>query len=52
MLQYSGFNYEEFYEFIINYFEADETPQAQEISAALLEWWNKHALISLCRCHY
>lgn len=42
MSQYSGFDYEDFYEFIIDYFEADETPQAQEASARLLDWWNKY----------
>ena len=40
---YNGFNYEEFYEFIIDFFEADATPEAQEASAKLLEWWNKYA---------
>ena len=42
MSQYSGFDYEEFYEFIVDYFEADVTPQAYEISANLLDWWNKY----------
>lgn len=42
MNHYNGFSYEEFYEFIIDFFEADTTPEAQEASAKLLEWWNKY----------
>jgi len=42
MNHYNGFSYEEFYEFIINFFKADTTPGAQEVSAKLLEWWNKY----------
>ena len=45
MPHYNGFNYEEFYEFIIDFFEADITPQAQEASAKLLEWWNKYVSV-------
>ena len=41
MSEYNGFNYEEFWEFIVDYFEADETPQGQEASTKLLEWWNE-----------
>ena len=41
MSHYNGFSYEEFYEFIVDFFEADPTPEAQEASAGLLEWWNK-----------
>ena len=42
MGHYNGFNYEEFSEFIIDFFEADATPQAQEASEKLLGWWNKY----------
>lgn len=42
MTHYNGFSYEEFYEFIVDFFEADATPEAQEASAKLLEWWNKY----------
>jgi len=42
MNHYNGFSYEEFYEFIIDFFEADTTPEAQEASAELLGWWNKY----------
>ena len=42
MLDYNGFSYEEFYEFIIDFFEADITPEAQEASMKLLEWWNRY----------
>jgi hypothetical protein len=41
MSHYNGFNYEEFWEFVVDFFEADQTPEAQEASAKLLEWWNK-----------
>ena len=44
MSEYNGFNYEEFWEFIVDYFEADETPQGQEVSTKLLEWWNECVL--------
>ena len=43
---YNGFSYEEFYEFIVDFFEADATPEAQEASAKLLEWWNKYSLLT------
>jgi len=48
MSYYNGFSYEEFYEFVIDFFEADATPEGQEASANLLEWWNKyvHSFIS------
>jgi len=39
---YNGFSYEEFYEFIIDFFEADTTPEGQEASVKLLEWWNRY----------
>ena len=39
---YNGFNYEEFYEFIVDFFEADTTPDAQEASTKLLNWWNRY----------
>ena len=42
MSHYNGFSYEEFYEFIVDFFEADATQEAQEASAKLLEWWNKY----------
>lgn len=47
MSHYNGFSYEEFYEFIIDFFEADTTPEAQEASAKLLEWWNKYVSDSI-----
>lgn len=42
MNHYNGFSYEEFYEFIIDFFEADATPVGQEAATKLLEWWNKY----------
>ena len=47
---YNGFSYEEFYEFIIDFFEADTTPEAQEASAKLLGWWNKCVSNSIIAC--
>jgi len=42
MNNYNGFDYEEFYEFIVDFFEAETTPEEQEASAKLLKWWNKY----------
>ena len=42
MSHYNGFNYEEFYEFIINFFEADQTPEGTAASRELYKWWNKY----------
>ena len=42
MNHYNGFSYEEFYEFIVDFFEADVAPEAQGASAELLGWWNKY----------
>jgi len=39
---YNGFNYEEFYEFIIDFFEADKTPEGKAASHELLIWWNRY----------
>jgi hypothetical protein len=39
---YNGFSYEEFHEFIVDFFEADMTPEGQEAAVKLLEWWNKY----------
>ena len=44
MSHYNGFSYEEFYEFIVDFFEADATPAVQKASAKLLEWWNECVL--------
>ncbi|KAF9778115.1 hypothetical protein BJ322DRAFT_1214801 [Thelephora terrestris] len=41
MNHYNGFNYEEFYEFIIDFFESDETPEGKAASEELYNWWNK-----------
>lgn len=40
MTHYNGFNYEEFYEFVIDFFEADETPAGKAASEKLYNWWN------------
>jgi hypothetical protein len=41
MSHYNGFNYEEFYEFVIDFFEADQTPEGKIASRELYNWWNK-----------
>jgi len=38
---YDDFNYEEFYNFIVDYFEADMSLNARKETKALLDWWNK-----------
>ena len=38
---YNGFNYEEFYEFIIDFFEADQTPEGKAVARELCDWWNR-----------
>ena len=43
MSHYNGFNYEEFYEFIIDFFEADQTPEGKAASVELFAWWNRYA---------
>ena len=40
MNHYNGFNYEEFYEFIVDFFEEDQTPEGTAAAKELLGWWN------------
>lgn len=40
MTHYNGFNYEEFHEFIIDFFESDQTPEGKVASKELYDWWN------------
>ena len=42
MSHYNGFNYEEFYEFVIDFFEGDQTPEGIAASRELYNWWNKY----------
>ena len=42
MSHYNGFNYEEFYEFVVDFFEADQTPEGKAASKELYEWWNRY----------
>ena len=42
MSTYNGFNYEEFYEFIVDFFEADKSPEGIAASRELYSWWNKY----------
>ena len=46
MSHYNGFNYEELYEFIINFFEEDQSPEGKAVSNELFNWWNKCVSIS------
>ena len=46
MSHYNGFNYEEFYEFIIDFLEEDQTPEGKAASNELLSWWNQYVSIS------
>jgi hypothetical protein len=39
---YNGFNYEEFYEFIIDLFEEDQTPEGKTATSELFNWWNRY----------
>jgi hypothetical protein len=42
MSHYNGFNYEEFYEFIIDFFEGDQTPEGKAATRELFNWWNRY----------
>ena len=42
MSHYSGFNYEEFYEFIVDFFEEDQTPEGKAAASELFDWWNRY----------
>jgi hypothetical protein len=44
---YNGFNYEEFYEFIVDFFEEDQTQEGKAAAKELLHWWNR----CVCNCH-
>ena len=42
MPHYNGFNYEEFYEFVIDFFEGDQTPEGKAAASELFKWWNRY----------
>ena len=42
MSHYNGFNYEEFYKFIIDFFEGDQTPEGKAAASELFSWWNRY----------
>ena len=46
MPYYNGFNYEEFYEFVIDFFEGDQTPEGKAAASELFDWWNRYVLDS------
>jgi len=41
MSHYNGFNFEEFYEFIIDFFEEDQSPEGKAATNELFNWWNR-----------
>ena len=45
MSHYNGFNYEEYYEFIVDFFEEDQTPDGKAATNELLKWWNKYVFV-------
>ena len=47
MINYNGFNYEEFYEFIVDFFEADQTPEGKAAAKELYNWWNRYVYDSI-----
>ena len=42
MSHYNGFNYEEFYEFIIDCIEEDQSPEGRTTAKELFDWWNRY----------
>lgn len=49
---YNGFNYEEFYEFVIDAIEEDQTPEGKAAMNDLFDWWNQYAPIFNTSLHY
>jgi hypothetical protein len=52
MSHYNGFNYEEFYEFIIDSLEEDETPEGKAATNELFNWWNQYVSNSILSFSY
>jgi hypothetical protein len=46
---YDGFNYEEFYEFITDFLEEDQTPEGKAATNELFNWWNRYGSTSRSR---
>lgn len=44
---YKGLNHEEFHEFIIDFFEADQTPEGKTTSKQFYDWWTRYASDSI-----
>ena len=38
----NGFNYEEFYKFIIDFLEDDQSVEARAATNKLFDWWNEY----------
>ena len=39
---YNGFNYQEFYKFIINFLKDDQTREGSAATDELFDWWNRY----------
>ena len=39
---FNGFNYEEFYEFIVDFFEADQMSEGKAASKEPCDWWDRY----------
>ena len=48
MSDYNGFNYEEFYEFIVDFLEADQTLEGKAATTELYNWWNRCVCDDIC----
>ena len=42
MNEYNGFNYEEFYEFIVDFLKVDQTLEGKAATTELYNWWNRY----------
>ena len=42
MIDYYGFNYEEFYKFIIDFFKVDQSLEEKATTTELYNWWNMY----------
>jgi hypothetical protein len=48
---YNGFNYEEFYEFVIDFLEEDQTPEGKTATNELFDWWNQYVSCQTYFCY-
>jgi len=38
---YDDLNYKKFYNFIVDYIEADSSPEVRKAARELIDWWNE-----------